>query len=251
MKLQPALVRGGLLLVATGTASAFNAPGTYRAHLSRQQPRAQRCSPLQVVDISEEAVRDVESMQAWAQGYGVQNIPGLQLTSDDGSDIYAMTNEDVPAGSAIMFVPSNMFLSSWGAKAETGQLTEAEDLIERLNGLEDLPQFYIFVKILLEYQNGEESPFFPWLNSLPRKFDSGAAMTPACYDCLPPLAAALAMEERVKYINCNQALKTVPFISDEIKADKDLTKWAFNVVATRSLPVQGESVIVPMVDMVR
>ena len=74
-------------------------------------------------------------------------------------------------------------------------------------------------------------------------------MTPSCYDCLPPLAAKLCMEERVKLINCRQALKTVEFVSDEVKDNEDLLKWVYNVVETRSLEVSGERIIIPMADM--
>ena len=75
-------------------------------------------------------------------------------------------------------------------------------------------------------------------------------MTPSCYDCLPPLAAKFCMEERVKCINCRQALKSVDFVSDEAKKDEDLLKWIFNIVETRSVEVGGERIIIPMADMV-
>lgn len=75
-------------------------------------------------------------------------------------------------------------------------------------------------------------------------------MTPSCYDCLPPLAAKMSMAERIKCINCRQALKTVEFVSDEVKNDEALTKWVYNVVETRSLDVGGEKIIIPMADMV-
>ena len=76
-------------------------------------------------------------------------------------------------------------------------------------------------------------------------------MTPTCYDLLPPLAAKYAMAERVKYINCKQALREVDFISEETKKDDALTKWAYNVVGTRAFDVGEETVIVPIADMVR
>jgi len=58
------------------------------------------------------------------------------------------------------------------------------------------------------------------------------------------------MEERVKCINCRQALKSVDFVSDEAKKDEDLLKWIFNIVETRSVEVGGERIIIPMADMV-
>lgn len=165
--------------------------------------------------------------------------------------MFAVATEDIPAGSAIMYTPANMFISSYGAKEEFGTLEKAEKMIQDLAGPEQLPMFYVFVKLLYEYEQGTESPWFPWLNSLPRVFDSGAAMTPTCYDCLPPLAAKYAMAERVKYINCKQALREVDFISEETKKNDAVTKWAYNILGTRSFEVGGEMMIVPMADMVR
>ena len=33
------------------------------------------------------------------------------------------------------------------------------------------------VKILAEYENGQQSPYYPWLNAMPRQFFNGVAMT--------------------------------------------------------------------------
>mmetsp|Transcript_29186 Transcript_29186/g.47904 ORF Transcript_29186/g.47904 Transcript_29186/m.47904 type:complete len:365 (+) Transcript_29186:2-1096(+) len=160
-----------------------------------------------------------------------------------------MAGADIPAGTCVLYVPSNLYLTSYGSKQEFGEQEEAESLIGNLAGADQFPLFYLFLKILVEYERGQDSSWFPWLNSLPRVFNNGAALTPSCYDCLPPLASKLSMAERVKCINCRQALKTVDFISDEIKNNEELTKWAYNVVETRSLDVGGEKIIIPMADM--
>ena len=208
-----------------------------------------------LIDISEYAARDTNYLQEWAYNCGVQTADGLQLTSDDGGyDIYAMTNTDVPSGSCILYVPSNMYLTSYNARQEFGQLEESEKLIGSLAGSDQFPLFYLFLKVLVEYERGINSDWYPWLNSLPRIFNSGAAMTPSCYDCLPPLAAKFCMEERVKFINCKQALKFVDFVSETTKKDEELLKWVFNVVETRCLEAGdggGERIIIPMADMVR
>lgn len=57
------------------------------------------------------------------------------------------------------------------------------------------------------------------------------------------------MDERVKFINFFQALKEVDFLSDQTKGDRDLAKWAYNVVYTRSFEANGDVCIVPMADM--
>jgi hypothetical protein len=45
----------------------------------------------------------------------------------------------------------------------------------------------------VEYEKGVESPWFHWLNALPRYFSNAVSMTPFCCRCLPLLMASLAM----------------------------------------------------------
>jgi len=241
----PILYGGLLLFTMTNVISAFQA-----ARVRFPAQRQYNTALHNAVDISETAARDIDSMQQWAYNCGIQQSEGMQLTSDDGwYDVYAMTNTDVPAGTCVLYVPSNCFLTSYGAKEEFGQQEAAEKLIGNLSGADEFSLFYLFLKVLVEYERGQDSPFYQWLNSLPRVFNNGASMTPSCYDCLPPLAAKLSMAERVKCINCRQALKTVDFVSDETKNDEELLKWIYNVVETRSLDL-GERIIIPMADMV-
>lgn len=97
---------------------------------------------------------------------------------------------------------------------------------------------------------GEQSQWFPWLNSLPRYYSNGASMTPFCFECLPPLVGQLAANERIRYIQFFQALNFVDFISESTKSSKELTKWAFAVVHTRCFETpDGDVKLVPMADM--
>ena len=205
-----------------------------------------------VVDITEGVPRDIQYMQEWAYNCGEQHAESIQLTCDDGwgLDYYPVTSDFISAGTCVMYVPSNMFLTSYGAKQEYGQQLESEKLIGNLAGADQFPLFYLFLKLVVEYELGQDSAWYPWLNSLPRTFNNGAAMTPSCYDCLPPLAAKLCMDKRVQCINCRQALKSVDFVSEQTKGDEELLKWIYNVVETRSLEVDGERIIIPMADMV-
>jgi len=189
-------------------------------------------------------------MEEWAAACGVQRADGFQLTSEDGVDVSVMTTQDLAAESPVLFVPGEMILSSSRAVQEFGRLEAAEKLINGLNVSDQIRQFYLMLKILFEYEKGEESPWFPWLNSLPRYFSNGAAMTTFCYECLPPLVASLAMEERSNLMRMD--VIKVPFLSEETKRNKDLIKWAFQIVYTRSFEVNdapGDLRIVPMADM--
>lgn len=244
-----------LALLCGSLTISFSSAFSHPARLPSEPPtqiisRSRTASFQTKVDLSEFAVRDVSALQDWAYNYGVQQMDGFELTSDDGLDVYPRTNVDAPAGSSVLYVPANLFLTSYSAREEFGVQQEAEKLIGALAGSDQFPLFYLFLKVLNEYNLGEESPWYPWLSSLPRVFNNGASMTPTCYDCLPPLAAKFSMQERVRCINCRQALKDVDFIDDSTKKNEDLLKWVYNVVETRSIEMDGgERVIIPMFDM--
>ena len=196
-----------------------------------------------VVVIDENAPRDVATMEEWATSCGVQKSDGFQLVSNDeyGRDISVVTNQDIPANSPVLYVPEGMILSSQKAVAELGPgSAEAYQKIESsLNAKNEWRQFYLMLKILVEYERGAESPWFPWLNSLPRYFSNGASMTSFCYECVPPLVRKMAMQERVNWRNLYAAVKLVPFLSEELRssANKHVIKWAFQIAYTRSFEV--------------
>ena len=225
--------------------NAVNFPGA-RTKLHRTQ----QTKLFAVVDIDENAPRDISTMDEWAMACGVQRAEGFQLTSQDGIDIYAMTTEDLPANSPVLYVPNEMILTSNKAVQEFGRLEEAEIFLESLNASDQLRQYYLMLKILVEYEKGDESPWFPWLNSLPRYFSNGASMTTFCYECLPPLVRSLAMKERKNLMSFD--VQKVPFLRDETKNNDDLIKWAFQVVYTRCFEANDGSDdlrIIPMADM--
>jgi hypothetical protein len=192
----------------------------------------------------------VYTFQNWALECGIQQAEGFELTSEDGADIGVRTTQDLPAQSPVLFVPNIMILSSNLAMQEIGKIEAAEKRLVSVNASEHVPKFYLFLKILLEFEKGDQSPYFPWLNALPRYYSNGASMTPFCFDCLPPLAGYLAMNERIKFIQFFQALRFVDFVSDWVKNNKDLAKWAFSVVYTRGQQTpDGDFRVVPMADM--
>ena len=88
-------------------------------------------------------------------------------------------------------------------------------------------RFYLFLKVLLEYSKGGESPYYPWLDSMPRLFYNSVSMTNFCYECLPPLVFSLSRRERVKFDNFYDALQQIDpqIIPEEIK-----TKFGIELV---------------------
>lgn len=201
-----------------------------------------------VVDIDDRAGRDIGAFQDWCQANGVQRSGGFQLGSDDGFDWIAGTTEDLATGSPILSVPDHMIFSSQRVRQEL-QIKDAVDQLNRLGASADVEEFFLFVKIIVEYEKGEESPWFPWLNSLPRLFYNAISMTDFCYECLPPLVFSLARKERVKFLNFGVAIDKIDFITAATKNNQDIMKWVYNIVTTRCFGPDDNKRIVPMGDM--
>ena len=217
------------------------------------------------VDIDEETPRDFAAFEQWSTACGVQRHEGFQLILNDadGLDCSVMTTQDLPANQPVLIVPSNMILTGENARHELGGFAPVQQAEQKLLKKLDSPQqhlypFYLWLKILKEFELGDESPWYPWLNSLPRYFSNGSSMTRYCTDCLPPLVGRLTLKEQIRYKQFVRALDnadSMAFLRDRTKRNEDLTKWAFAVVYTRSFPINwksnGDVHIVPMVDMVR
>lgn len=236
-----------VVLAGASTVSAFQVGPP----VHQQSPRPSFSNLSVYVNVAEDAPRSVQPFDEWATACGVQRCEGFQLTSEDeyGQNIGVMTSANLPAGSPVLFVPGNMILSSYQAAAEVGRIDAAEKRLVSAKAADHVPQFYLFLKLLYEYEQGDASPYYPWFDSLPRYFSSGSSMTPFCFECLPPLAGYLAMNERVRYIQFFQALRYVEFLSEETKTNKDLTRWAFALIYTRGLTApDGDVRLVPMAD---
>lgn len=199
--------------------------------------------------MDENVQRDVYTMVDWAANCGVQQAEGFEVTSYDGEDYLAVTQADLPAGTPVLCVPEGMCFSSYKATEEFGgAMTDAENQLASTDKRDKMALFRVFYKILSEYQKGEESPWYPWLNSLPRLYNTGASMTFACFECLPQYAASLALAERSTFVAFQKAIDFASYLSDDIKEVKIL-KWAYNVAITRSIEYNGERMIAPMADM--
>jgi hypothetical protein len=205
--------------------------------------------PRGLINLSSSQERDVYTMVDWATTYGVQKAEGVGIYSNDGKDYFAATESDIPAGSPVICVPSELVITSSKVAQEFGgSLSEAENRLIR-GGLEDkIPLFRLYIKILYELEQGENSPYYTYLNSLPRSYNTGASMTFACFDCLPPYAAWLAMQERQTSVNFQKAAKLTP-VSEPILENICALKWAYNVALTRSVDWYGERCLAPMADM--
>lgn len=246
-------------IIATALA-LFAAPASVFAFAPSSSQRTTQSVPLSslqaaAINVYEGAERNMAGFEEWAANCGVQRADGFQLTSQDGLDWSAYAATDLPAGQPVLSIPANMVLSSSASRNDlmsisNGGLAAAADSLSKMGASQIIPQFYLFVRILFELERGAESPYLPWLDSLPRLFYNSVSMTDFCYECLPPLVFRLSRDERVKFDNFSQVLKKIDFLSDETKEDVALLKWAHNVVFTRCLGEPGqEARIVPMADM--
>jgi len=237
-------------------AASFTA-NTHRPILTHLQSTASNYGYETPINIEENAPRDIASMEQWAYNYGIQRCDGFELVSSQVEygqpDVYAATLVDLPAGSAVLYVPEELILSSDKAIAElrSNAMQPAEKILKSINADSELRQYYLMIKILVELQKGEQSPWFPWLNSLPRYFTNAASMTPFCCLCLPSLMRKLAVRERGNMSRLSvSSIKLIPFLNDDFKYDVELCNWVYQVVYTRSFETEdGDLRIVPMGDM--
>lgn len=221
---------------------------------------AQQYSTL--VDISEASPRNVAPLQEWANQAGIQTIQGVQVTQSplghnnpDGQDYTLMTTQDIAAQTPILYVPAQVTLSSTDTVDQLGgNLQAAENALERADRL---PLFRLVVKILSEYEKGLDSPWSPWLDALPRRFNNGVAMTDACFGCLPPYASYLAAQERSTFDIFYDALQERYLeLTEETLDNRPLLQWAYNVALTRHQITHNaatgdlEKNIAPMADMI-
>lgn len=199
MKFSSAIVAAAIGICAT--TSAFTPSSISRSAVvvrssssiitqQKQSPPAQQSSTQLhqyaaatsgAINLADEyAQRDVYSMEEFATNYGTQKAPGVELYSDDGSDYQLITQQPIGAGQTVLYVPADIILSSERAYNEFGnEIQQAERVLVQIDqGTQArLPLFRLMVKILAEYDQGENSAWFPWLNSLPRVYYNGVSMT--------------------------------------------------------------------------
>ncbi|KAL9189292.1 hypothetical protein ACHAXT_011782 [Thalassiosira profunda] len=256
-----------VVCASAALASAFTAVPSHRTRSSTQLQQfttAQTGGYVNVADIY--SPRDVQSMEQWALlQCGVQKADGVELYSEDGGNDYSLlTQSGAAAGETLLFAPADATLNSDAIKREFGDsLWAAEEMISKIDDVSKDPQgterrltlFYLMVQILVEYEKGTDSLWFPWLNSLPRQFYNGVSMTRRCYKLLPPYASRCTSNERLSYSHFARAIQNtgcVP-ISDETKGDDSVLKWAYNVALTRYHDVwqpRCVKIIAPMADMI-
>ena len=206
------------------------------------------------VDVTEAAPRNGYSFMEWAGHYGIQP-ENFQLQPIEGDVNWgAVATQPARAGQRALFVPSMLRMFTPNIMQQEfpnlGPMIQQRIDSKSRNGDIDLVNhFYLFLKVLKEYDLGTESPYYAWLDALPRKFNTAVNFRDVETDCLPPFVKFLSKRDQNNYSLFARTLKELPTpgISDATKNNMDITKWAFNVVFTRARESFGAAEIIPYV----
>lgn len=241
-----------VLILLGSSASAFQA--TNNNIQSRSAVRSGQSTNLySTVPIERTATREIGQFQDWAVQCGVSPENGFCLVESDihEDDWRAATSSGAPEGSRVLFVPGEMIISaSVTAEEFSGYADQSLERLQNKGFGELIPEFLLFLKVMMEYERGDQSPYYPWLSSLPRKWNTAASMDDFCLSCLPPYLKKLCKVEQEHLAAFRDALKGFDYLSDWAKANADLAKFIYNVVFTRSFrSADGDRKLAPCADM--
>ena len=228
---------------------------TFLLHRGSVSALSTALSQSSCINVHERAPRNIRDGETWAKDQGVEVCPGFRLVMDpiDEQDWSISTTKALKQHETILQVPPHLFLTSepmdttQSASAEQCLVDILQDPASSVNaGEEDLiPLFRLVIQLLQQYELGQESFYYPWLDALPRRFYNGVVMTSACFECLPPFVRYLSEKERDTCQAFVQALvqqeqeqqSSSTLLSSETIANTDLIQWAYCVALTRSWPI--------------
>ena len=180
--------------------------------------------------------RDLNPLIDWANENQVQGIgETITFQEDTGGGFGVTLPQPLEKGATLLKVPSSLLFNSEQLRNDWN-LKDAETFLQDKKIGGQIPQFYLYVKLLQEHDKREQSKWFAWLQSLPRDFSTAVSMDEVELECLPPFAWALASVERLHLDLFRQALEKVPkeILDPALRQeDDDLTEWIFNCVFTR------------------
>lgn len=103
------------------------------------------------ISTSEDSPRNLADFEEWCTQYGVQKMDGVQLYSEDGLDYQLVTTADIPAGTALLYIPVDMVLSSNRIAVELnsmsdGSVANAISKLGKMGGADSVAKFQLFLK---------------------------------------------------------------------------------------------------------
>ena len=246
-----------LLSLSTTVLTIFHLPNSIGAFESISWSRVERrkqfrptCNPLYSLSLDRNAPRQIDSFQEWAANCGVQAENGFCLVGDmvDGNeDYHAITTTGVAQGNAILTVPGEMILSASRIAQEFQGYVESPLQVLQQKELSHMqPQFYLYLKLLMELELGVDSAYYPWFESLPRKWNTAVSFDYFCMSTLPPYIKKICQEKREQLSVFGKALQAFDYVSADTKSNTELQTFAYNVIMTRS--ICDNQVIAPAAD---
>jgi len=214
----------------------------------------------QAVNVNELSPRNGYDFLNWATNNGIL-MENFQIQPlEDDSNWGVLSPQGGNAGGRALFVPNMVRMTTQSIQQQ--DFPNLQPLIQQRimkkskrfqNGdVELASHFYLFLKVLQEYQLGQNSPYFAYLDALPRKFNTAVNFSPKETDSLPPFVKFLSRRDQANwdlFVKCLHEAQT-PTISEATKYDPIVTNWAFNVVFTRArASFDGQAEIIPMSDM--
>jgi len=225
-------------------------------------------------------IRDIDSLLEWVSDSSIRISPLVSLSpSHKSNDVlnYGMVlnrkdDEDVDQQSSfknnallmplesktVLEVPRSLVLDSQEIHEEWKDILQPSlQYIDNAGFSDGRFSFVLMVKILREYylpfldreeggssETKKKSVWHGWIQSLPKKFNTGVCMNDVELSCLPPFSKAMADYERKRLEIFREALRIFAqqqkqeassyYFFDECVAEDDaMTLWAFNVVSTR------------------
>lgn len=168
-------------------------------------------------------------------------------TNEPDNDWGMVLQKDTAKDTVLVTIPSKLVLSSQKIQSEFSKdpslFFPAIQLLKSAGFSNQIPQFYLYIKLLIEYEKNSTSFWYQWIQSLPRNFDTAICMNEMEMDCLPPIAYTIAKTWRLQYNAFNDAIQVIPqndIISESMKSNKNVLEWAYNVVFTRCWCYTGE-----------
>lgn len=206
------------------------------------------------------SARQLGGLEKWAIEKGVLIENGFHLvpTVENGQDWNVMLTTSASQSDRVLQIPSHLIFSGSRVEEElkgVDGFSQAVSYVTNRNCESELPQFFLWIKILQEFERGEESIWYPWLHSLPRHFEMALYFDEVEMDCLPPYAWSLAKLEFHHLEVFETALQLMPsIVTERTLADSELSRWALGVVFTRCWGQVGDETgktcdIVPVGDM--
>lgn len=233
-----------LILCTSRISNAFESRTrtTLTFHSSPRSGRGE-LRDVRVPEISYEkwasSTRQISGLETWASENGIIMENGFELTqtSKDGQDWNVQLSTSACEGSRILHIPSQLILS--GARimdelSESDGFQDAVSYVKQRNFDDELPQFFLWIKLLQEFEKGEASMWYHWIQSLPRRFDMALYYDHVEMECLPPYAWSLAKLQQLHLEVFSIALgRMSSVVHERTRNDSKLLCWALAVVFTR------------------